>query len=95
MTPAPPPADRRLRTALDRLRRWLLDDAYPIWATTGLEKGGGFQEKIGLDGVPTRDNRRARVQARQVYCYAQAPSFGWTRDAEAPAAQGLAWFLKH
>jgi len=37
--------------------------------------------------------RRARVQPRQVYAFAQAPRMGWRGDAAGVAAHGLEYFL--
>ena len=53
-----------------RLLGWLIDDAYPVWATAGFDaKQRTFNERLipgtGAPAVP----RRARVQARQVYAY--------------------------
>jgi mannose/cellobiose epimerase-like protein (N-acyl-D-glucosamine 2-epimerase family) len=77
-----------------RLVSWLLESAYPIWSTQGIDwVRGGFQERLMLSGEPTDDARRARVQPRQVYAFARAPSMGWTGDAKGAVAQGLSYFL--
>jgi mannose-6-phosphate isomerase len=81
-------------TACSQLTSWLLDAAYPIWSTRGIDSvRGGFHERLTLSGDPTDDARRARVQPRQVYAFARAPSFGWKGDATGAVTQGLSFFL--
>jgi mannose/cellobiose epimerase-like protein (N-acyl-D-glucosamine 2-epimerase family) len=78
----------------DQLARWLLDAAYPLWSSRGVDAvRGGFEERLTLDGEPTNDARRGRVQPRQIYAFSRAPALGWTGDAGAVVAQGLAYFL--
>jgi mannose/cellobiose epimerase-like protein (N-acyl-D-glucosamine 2-epimerase family) len=77
-----------------RLLGWLLEAAYPIWSTQGIDSmRGGFQERLMLSGEPTDDARRARVQPRQIYAFSRAPSLGWKGDANGAVAQGLSYFL--
>jgi mannose/cellobiose epimerase-like protein (N-acyl-D-glucosamine 2-epimerase family) len=77
-----------------QLGRWLLESAYPIWSTQGIDgQLGGFQERLTLAGEPTNDARRARVQPRQIYAFSRAPALGWTGDARGAVAQGLSYFL--
>ena len=81
-------------TACSQLTSWLVDAAYPIWSTRGIDSvRGGFQERLTLSGDPTDDARRARVQPRQVYAFARAPSFGWKGDATGAVTQGLTFLL--
>jgi len=83
-----------VETACARLVSWLLDAAYPLWSTRGIDSvHGGFQERLTLSGEPTDDARRARVQPRQIYAFARAPSLGWKGDASGAVAQGLSYFL--
>src|SRR5690349_5935134 len=85
---------KAVESASQRLTSWLVDAAYPIWSTRGIDSvRGGFQERLTLSGEPTDDARRARVQPRQVYAFARAPSFGWTGDATGTVTQGLSFFL--
>ena len=47
----------------DRLVRWAVEDAFPLWATAGRDDAtGGFQEALTADGAPAprprRDQRR-------------------------------------
>ena len=83
-----------VEAACTRLVSWLLESAYPIWSTRGIDSvHGGFQERLTLSGEPTEDARRARVQPRQIYAFSRAPSLGWKGDASGAVAQGLSYFL--
>jgi mannose/cellobiose epimerase-like protein (N-acyl-D-glucosamine 2-epimerase family) len=83
------------RKAQTSLSSWLVSSAYPLWSTRGVDVArGGFQERLQSDGTPTEEPRRARVQPRQVYCFAHAPALGWSGDAKAVVNQGLDFFLK-
>lgn len=80
----------------DELSRWLLQAAYPLWATRGIDAvRGGFHERLTLQGEPTQDARRARVQPRQIFAFARAAALGWTGDAAAAVSHGLVFFLEH
>jgi mannose-6-phosphate isomerase len=71
-----PPAD--LVAERDRLRAWLVEDAFPLWWPTGADLGrGGYHDRLDASGRPAAGAQRARVQARQVYCYSHAPDLGW------------------
>lgn len=77
--------------AKHRFFRWLRDEAYPLWARTGVDHAGfGFFEKISPDGVPVLSPRRARVIGRQIYGFSQAHNFGWHGPAQAIIRHGLA-----
>lgn len=79
------------RRALARLERWLLTDAYPVWAERGWdETRGGFHERLTADGPAASDARRVRVQLRQIYSFARAPALGWREDTRSLVARGLA-----
>lgn len=61
-----------------RARLWLLDHALPLWEERGVDRDrGGFFERLTLTGVPDEADRRARVAARQVYCFAQSIALGF------------------
>lgn len=60
-------------------RRWLFDAALPLWWSHGADHaGGGFHEKLGMNGEPAGHPVRVRVQARQLFVYARAGALGWT-----------------
>ncbi len=87
-----PEAVRRLQ---ERLLRWLLDDAYPLWSTAGWDgRSGIFAERLDQAGASPPEPRRARVPPRQIYAFAKARSLGWTGDGDAIAKLGLATFLE-
>src|SRR5690349_5860219 len=78
------------REVRDQLKAWLLDHAYPLWATTGRDgTSGGFFEKIAQDGDPVEAPRRARVVTRQTYAYAVAGELGWDGDWRGAVEEGL------
>lgn len=71
-------------------RSWLLDHAFPLWWDVGADHvRGGFCEKIDQDGRATEDPRRIRVQARQVFVYAEAGRLGWSGPWQAAIAHGI------
>ncbi|MGH7020388.1 MAG: AGE family epimerase/isomerase [Brevundimonas sp.] len=78
-----------LSTTQDRVRDWLFGQALPLWAKAGIDADGRFFEKLDFDGRPiTGRPRRTRVQARQVYAFAEAASLGWA-EGEAVARCAL------
>jgi mannose/cellobiose epimerase-like protein (N-acyl-D-glucosamine 2-epimerase family) len=78
------------------LKRWLLEAAYPLWSTRGLDTvRGGFHERLTLGGEPMNDARRARVQPRQIFAFAKASALGWKGDALSAIRSGLQFFLTH
>jgi mannose/cellobiose epimerase-like protein (N-acyl-D-glucosamine 2-epimerase family) len=79
-----------------RLVSWLIDDAYPVWATSGFDAvHRTFNERLIPQGTPGNEARRARVQARQVYAYSRAGSLGWRGDARPLVEAGLSFFTRH
>ncbi|MDE1148250.1 MAG: AGE family epimerase/isomerase [Azospirillaceae bacterium] len=79
-----------------QLKAWLVEQAYPLWWQAGADRvNGGFHEKLDLNGKPTNDARRARVQARQVYSYSVAARSGWNGPVREAAEHGLTFFLNH
>ena len=82
--------------AANHLLRWLIDVAYPLWASCGVDSlHGGFHETLDADARPTSEPRRIRVQARQTYCFARAASLGWTGDSGKLIATGLAYLTSY
>lgn len=90
------PTVQELRDQVNKLRRWLDEDALPLWWNVGAAKpANGFYERIGQDGKPMfGDNRRARVQPRQAYCYAAAGQNNWAGNWRDAVNHGLSWFDK-
>jgi mannose-6-phosphate isomerase len=90
--------DSRVRlTALHaKLMEWLVNEAYPRWAQQGIDaQNGGFIEALGQNGLALPHPRRARVQPRQVYAFAQAPAFGWRGDVAGIVNRGMEYFTAH
>lgn len=91
-------ADAKLQLAAlnEKLIACLVDDVYPLWALHGVDRqNGGFVEALGHDGVGLAYPRRARVQPRQIYSFAQARVFGWGGDAAGIIVRGLQYFTAH
>jgi len=67
-----------LIAARDTLKAWLLRDALPLWWEIGADRhDGGFFDTLDLRGHAIAGVKRARVQARQIVCYALAGELGW------------------
>lgn len=65
------------------MRAWLFDQALPLWAAQGVAADGGFHEALDFDGKPVPGlSRRTRVQARQIYAFAQGAALGWKPGAD-------------
>ncbi|AYG94272.1 mannose-1-phosphate guanylyltransferase [Brevundimonas naejangsanensis] len=69
--------EESLADGAGRLRDWLRLRALPIWSSLGQDAAGGFAELLSLEGRRVPAERRARVQARQIYVFAQAGLMGW------------------
>ncbi|MCJ8308942.1 MAG: AGE family epimerase/isomerase [Rhizobiaceae bacterium] len=66
--------ERELLSILaDSARKWLSDDALPLWWDRGFDwQTGTWCESLDQQGRPTEQDRRARVQGRQTYVFALA-----------------------
>lgn len=74
----------------ERMRRWLLREALPLWSTTGIDRrGGGFHEALSLAGEPTGKPKRTRTMARQIYAFAAAKALDWGGPADELVAYGI------
>lgn len=78
-----------------RFAEWLRCAALPLWATTGQDKNGGFVEALGLDGRIQPSARRARVQSRQIWAYAEAGRLGWEGPWLRAVEDGCRYFEAH
>ena len=83
----------RINALHSHLCGWLLDAAYPLWSTRGVDAHGGFHERLQQNGEPLSEPRRSRVQPRQAYCFAMGPSMGWRGDAAALVKHGLDYWI--
>lgn len=77
----------------DQLSSWLCDAAYPLWSTAGVDPAGGFHERLAQNGRPLVEPRRSRVNPRQAYCFAMAPSLGWRGDSARLIKHALDYFV--
>lgn len=78
----------------DRVRRWFLQEALPLWSTAGLDEvHGGFHEALGLDARPLGKTKRVRTQARQIYSFAVAKAHGWDGPADDIVARGIGFLV--
>ena len=85
----------RAVAARDSLKRWLFDQALPLWSTAGTDwAGGGFFETIDLQGAPSDEPRRTRVVGRQIYAFAVSGGIGWDGPADALVDHGLAYLRR-
>lgn len=83
------------KEAQQRLLKWLLEDACPLWSTRGVDRTfGGFHEML-IGAEPVSASRRARVQPRQIAAFAESSRLGWSGDVAALVAHGLVYFLKY
>jgi mannose/cellobiose epimerase-like protein (N-acyl-D-glucosamine 2-epimerase family) len=79
-----------------RLLSWLIDDAYPVWATAGFDSvHRTFNERLIPGAALPDEPRRARVQTRQVYAYSRAGNLGWRGEARPLVEAGLKFFIRH
>ena len=77
------------------LRSWLFDAALPLWWNKGADhERGGFHEALDGTGEPVAADRRARVQARQIYTFATAGALGWPGPWRQAVDHGLEFFLR-
>ena len=88
-------APAQLRAQHAKLKHWLVAEAYPLWASGGYDHmHGGFQELLDSGGPVACAPRRARVQVRQIYCFARAAGLGWRGDAAKLVTRGWEYFLR-
>jgi mannose/cellobiose epimerase-like protein (N-acyl-D-glucosamine 2-epimerase family) len=83
----------RIDAQHSQLCSWLCDAAYPLWSTRGADPAGGFYERLAQDGKPLAEARRSRVNPRQAYCFAVAPSLGWRGDSAVLVKHGLDYWV--
>lgn len=68
----------QLAEAARSTKRWLLDDAAPMWAQRGRTSSGLFAERMSLSGEPDASYFRVFVQARHIFSFVQIGKMGWT-----------------
>jgi len=89
---APPFADLAAASAWHR--DWL-GAAAMLWWTRGADHaGGGFLESLTVEGEPSPAPRRARVQARQAWTYANLAEAGWPGPWRQAAWHGIDYLFE-
>jgi len=78
-----------LAEAAEAARRWLFNDAAPLWIEKGYSGNGLFAELIDLNGNALPAVRRLRVQARQIYAYCELGRLGWTGNWRGPVERAV------
>src|SRR5687768_620421 len=85
-----------LLRACDDAERWMFDAALPLWADRGVDAAGLLHERLDFQGRPDLTAmRRMRVQARQLFVFAEAGMMGWRGPAEEIVTRGLEAFVAH
>lgn len=79
-----------LATGAARFADWMRVKALPVWSTLGQSTDGAFAEVLTLEGRALSPQRRARVQARQIFVYASAGLSGWQGPWRSIVERGLA-----
>lgn len=85
------PEMETLEIGARRFREWLRLRALPLWSSVGQAENGAFAELLNLDGRSVAAERRARVQARQIYVFAQAGLLGWEGPWRQNVMDGFAY----
>ncbi|MCM2678700.1 AGE family epimerase/isomerase [Echinimonas agarilytica] len=69
-----------LEYQVTRFQRWMSTEALPLWTTAGIDpQTGAVYERLDNNGhVDTASTKRVRVQARQMFSFTTAESFGWS-----------------
>ena len=83
-----------LISAASEARAWLFESLLPFWGAHGIYSTGGFVEQIDRSG-PVDLPLRLRVQARQIYVFAEAGRLGWTGPWRDLLDRGLGFMLAH
>ena len=81
--------DSDVQNSVARLRRWVLDQALPLWGGTGFDSArGAFVERLTFEGAPLLSApRRAMVQGRQIYVFSHAAMLGWWPEGKTIALE--------
>jgi mannose-1-phosphate guanylyltransferase/mannose-6-phosphate isomerase len=94
--PAAGAAPQALGRLAEQFRRWTDTSALPLWWSLGADhEHGGFHESLDQAGQPSSAQRRARVQARQIFVYASAGAAGWPVPWRAAVDHGYRYLQTH
>lgn len=83
-----------LINSTQKFEKWMIEESIPLWSSVAIDPcSGGTFESLSVEGVPNIGvDKRVRVQARQVFAFAQAHQMGWFPEAEHTIA-GIEEFL--
>jgi mannose/cellobiose epimerase-like protein (N-acyl-D-glucosamine 2-epimerase family) len=82
------------RDARNWARRWLFEDALPLWWRLGADHvHGGFHDRIDGTGRPLDLPKSLRVQARQTFVFCSGGRWGWRGPWREAVEHGLAFLL--
>jgi len=90
-------AQQGAATPVAALDRWLFHITLPYWAVHGVDNDvGGFHERLDANRRPVvTDGKRALVQARQIYVFAQAFLLNRLPQGKRVANAGRDFLLAH
>lgn len=78
------------------INAWMKHTAFPFWAKHGIDHiRGGFFELLNKDGRPIERPRRARLTARQIYCFAMAHRLAPEAGYDVFVRHGLDFLHRH
>lgn len=78
------------------LLEWLVHRALPYWADHGVDRqNGGFYELLNRSGAPIAAMKRARLTARQIYCFSEGGRLGWKGPYKEIIQHGLNFLTRH
>jgi mannose/cellobiose epimerase-like protein (N-acyl-D-glucosamine 2-epimerase family) len=90
------PVPEALGEWIPRYEHWFLTSALPLWWSLGADhEFGGFHELLDANGTALPLPRRARVQTRQSFVYAEAQRLGWQGPSREAALFGMRFFRAH
>jgi mannose-6-phosphate isomerase len=86
--------ERALVARAERALAWLFEDALPVWSAYGRNPQGGWRDRLDDDYHPVDAPMRMRVQARQVFVFAEAGRLGWDGPWREMVAHGLDFLIE-
>lgn len=86
--------DAALKASAERALTWLFDEVLPLWCTRG-RAPVGWHDRLGRDFEPMAVPLRLRVQARQMYVFAEAGRLGWGGPWREAVEHGLDFLIDH
>ncbi|HRH19649.1 MAG TPA: AGE family epimerase/isomerase [Brevundimonas sp.] len=91
----PKGAKRGIKSGAQLFAQWMRLSVLPLWATLGQSREGAFAQLLSASGHPVPVPRRARVQARQIYVFAEAGRSGWAGAWDQAVNRGFDFLQSH